>query len=155
MWKRHQPNWRTIALYPAVFVIVVSGLYLYGMSQARYTSPPRINQSAETTVTVSAPSVSEYRQQVQLGLEPFFALAASYPDNADVSPDPILSETIRGWQQRLLALRVPSAEREAHLSVVLLLDQWRRALDGSVLDGNRALATVDQLVADYPWMINR
>jgi hypothetical protein len=151
MWKRHQPNWRTIALYPAVFVIIVSGLYLYGMSQARYTTPPRIQPAA--SVEISAPSAADYRQQVRLILEPFFELVASYPAAAGVSADPVLAQVVAGWQQELLALTVPAAEREAHLSAVLLLDQWQRALNGSPLDGGRALASVDQLLSDYPWLI--
>ena len=63
-----------------------------------------------------------------------------------------MTDLIEMTQSRLLGMTVPASERDAHLSIVILLDQWRVALSGTQMDISGVVGRTDGLLFDYPWL---
>ncbi|MEA3248968.1 MAG: hypothetical protein U9Q03_01265 [Patescibacteria group bacterium] len=102
---------------------------------------------------VTAPPVGEYRAEARAVVAPFLGQAAVIsqvvvPEGADR----VMGDLVDMTQERLLGMTVPATERDAHLSMVILLDQWRRALSGTELDMAGVATRTDGLLADYPWL---
>lgn len=102
-------------------------------------------------VSASAPTVDAYRSEVASITKPFFAqtLTMTEADVAAAGAD--LHSLAAKTQERVLRVRVPGSERQVHLGLVLLLEQWKRASsDGGnpagVLEKTRAF------VAATPWI---
>lgn len=112
---------------------------------------------------VQPPLVEEYRRDARVSVGPFFdeVLAAGLVEvDAARFGDPgsgpgsgsALAASAEKAKADLLVLRVPGEERETHLSLVLLLEQWRRALAGSVADQDTVLERTHRLLQEHPWM---
>ena len=89
---------------------------------------------------VLAPTVEEYQHEVRGILAPFIGQVRNMNsvDIADAGNE--FSDLLLQTQDRLLGVRVPASMRDAHLAFVLLLEQWRRASDGSNADQAEVLA---------------
>lgn len=99
---------------------------------------------------ITAPSVEEYRVGAKAALAVFVSAVGNFENGkvgGTVTPTIIINA-----QNDLLNLRVPTGEREAHLNIVLLLDQWKRALQGSPKEVERIQAKTIQDLASYPWL---
>ena len=102
---------------------------------------------------VLAPTAADYRVEARAVVGPFLGQAAVIGQG--VSPEgaeELMGELVDMTQERLLGMTVPATERDAHLSMVILLDQWRRALDGTDLDMSGVVSRTDDLLVDYPWL---
>ncbi len=114
------------------------------------------SQVSVPAVFAPAPTVEtddEYHAAAKDVMAPFFAQAITMKSSDIAVADPTMRELAKKTQDRLLRLdHIPKSEQTTHLSCVLLLGQWLRALDGSVVD---ALVVHDKTVAllkENPWL---
>jgi hypothetical protein len=116
---------------------------------------PQLAEVGAVTAVTAAPTSDEYRAQAADVLSPFVsqvsAMAPSDFGRAGTEMTAFAAKT----QEALLALRVPGELREAHLSFVLLLDQWKRALSAAGTEADRAVAVerTRSLLVTYPWLV--
>lgn len=86
----------------------------------------------ETPVEAEAPTVEGYRAEARSVMVPFLDQVSVLENDSlsdQVSESLLtLASTI---QERLLRMRVPSSERDAHLSFVTLIDRWRQMISSS------------------------
>ncbi len=102
-----------------------------------------------------APTQEEYRAETS-GVMADFWEQSSRMTRADVkAPDPRFVDIVEKTQERLLRVRVPKDDRDAHLSFVLLLDQWKRALSGSVADQEKVFEKSEAVLTANPWVVQR
>lgn len=106
------------------------------------------------TLPTTAPTVIEYRTEAQAVLEPFLLQIKSIPADT-LSPETAtaIADLATLTQDRLLRMRVPGDEREAHLSLVVILDQWKIAVRGSETDLLGVIERTTKLVEKYRWVI--
>jgi uncharacterized membrane protein len=128
--------------------VVLAGLAIGAVSLI--ANPPK--QLIETAVP-AGPSVSDYRSEVRQILMPFLQQVVvieetGLPEGASET----LSNMVSLTQERMLDLTVPAGEREAHLSMVILLDQWTRALSGVNSDLSGVISRTSRLMLKYPWL---
>jgi len=84
----------------------------------------------ETSVEAEAPTVEGYRAEARSVMVPFL-------DQVNVLEEGNLSDQVSESmlalsatiQERLLRMRVPGSERDAHLSFVTLIDRWRQTIN--------------------------
>jgi len=132
-----------------VFVIIaMAGLIVGAVSIATQSQEVR-----DPEPVVSGPTASEYRAQASAVFEPFLTQVriigdGTLPDGAGS----VMSDLVNLTQERLLGMTVPSSERDAHLSMVILLDQWRRAIEGTQMDVAGVVLRTESLLEDYPWI---
>ena len=149
MAKTHKPNWRSVLLIPAVFMIVVSGAFIWGVYRLTIVDPSVFLEQPVST----APSVEDYRASAVKVMEPFFVQISVYDEpGEEITTDRLSSELVLRVQSEMIAMIVPVSEREAHLSFVLLLDQWERVWSVSSLDSKRATLSAQQAIDKYPWI---
>jgi hypothetical protein len=102
-----------------------------------------------------APLRDDYRAETVGVMADFWEQSAKMT-RADLRDlDPRFVDIITKTQERLLRVRVPREERDAHLSFVLLLDQWKRALDGSVADQEKVFEKSEAVLTANPWVVQR
>lgn len=158
MSKRHQINWRFVLVYPAIFLLVVSVGFIYGLTRLNVPSsawPAGLTASPspdEEPAAVAAPTVPEYRDAAARALQPFLAVAFEKGESDPVEADEQARLRVEDSVQAMLDLTVPASEREFHLSAVLLMEQWKRALSGSSLDARRVNASTEQFLEDNDWL---
>lgn len=104
---------------------------------------------------VTAPTDDEYRAQASEIMLPFLAQATTMTaEDFGNEADAPLAELAAKTQERMLRLRVPSEYRDTHLSVVLLLDQWKRVLSGADRDPAAVLAKTGEVLEADPWLMD-
>lgn len=99
------------------------------------------------------PTVIEYRTDVASVMTPFLVQAESIKTNkvTDDAGEAII-DLANLTQDRLLRMRVPGSEREAHLSFVILLDQWKQAVkSGGDLVG--VLQRTQKITDEHRWIL--
>lgn len=99
-----------------------------------------------------APTDDEYRADARDVLAPFVAQSAAMDETVFSGDTGALRQLVEKTQERLLRVRVPASFRTTHLSFILLLDQWKRALDGSSADRDVVLDKTRDLVAENAWI---
>lgn len=135
-----------------VFVaIVVFGL-LYGIVTAAIQLAATTAQEPQAPAVV-APTAEEYEWEAKSVLGPFLAQANAMSTDDLAAPDPMLARLVETTQTRMLGIRVPNEYRDFHLSSVLLLEKWKRAIGGSAPDRDTVLERTKQLAADNPWLV--
>jgi hypothetical protein len=122
------PNELTVV---AVFFAVIAIGLVYALFHLTVTSAPGGFQAPPA---VKAPTLGEYRSETKSVLAPFLAQAAAIRPEQIGPSATVFKDLVVKTQERLLRVRVPAEAREAHLSFVLLLEQWKRALQGSSAD---------------------
>ena len=131
----------------AVFFLVVAAGLAYGLF------------NLDTVATTPGPQPAavmtedQNREEARSILGPFISQASGMSARSVDSVGPIFSDLVAKTQDRLLRLRVPRDARDAHLSFVLLLDRWKRALDGSLSDKNKAIEQTATVLAAHPWLL--
>jgi hypothetical protein len=104
--------------------------------------------------TVAAPTLIEYRTETRTVVSPFLNQATTV-DSENLSDEAraAMLDLITATQERLLRIRVPGSEREAHLAFVILLDQWSQALGGSAAEVESVLDRTVETVQRYRWIL--
>ena len=133
----------------AVFCLAVIVGVIYGVLNLR------VMPSTDTPVAdvLEAPSESDYRAAAGSVMSPFLDQAQKLDAGAFASVDPVFVDLINKTQERMLRIRVPGADKDIHLSCVLLLEQWRRALSGSKADQKLVPGNTRDLLGANPWLI--
>lgn len=142
-----------------LFMLAFGGIYIYFGAKKVAESVPsadvvanNVARPQEEALQGPPPSAEEYQIEIKSVAGPFFASVAQM-QQADVLDAPAeLSSLVGETQERLFTERVPSEFRETHLSLVLLLDQWKRALAGNAIDQQTALAKTDEFLAANAWL---
>ncbi|KPJ85810.1 hypothetical protein AMJ57_01730 [Parcubacteria bacterium SG8_24] len=139
-----------LTVFGVFVVICLSGL-IYGSVLVLY--PYAGAAEPEESALLEPPTAAGYEMEANEVLLPFldqFALLAE----ADLgSVDPMLGDLVVKTQERLLRMRVPGDYRDTHLSLVLLLDQWKRALDGSLGDQAVVVDRTQELLGEIEWLM--
>jgi len=148
--NKHSHKWFNEMAVVAVFFLVVAAGLFYALFHLEIgPAAPTVNQPLAIS---SAPTVSAYEHEADTVLAPFLEQAAKVGQAELASGDQDLLDLIGKTQDRLLRMIVPAERKDAHLKFVLLLEQWRRALNGSAADQKQVLASTQQVLADNPWL---
>jgi len=145
----HRHKWlNELAVVAVFFAIVAIGLIyaIFNLDLAPSASP------GEVVWAPKAPTLDEYRGEARTVLGPFLEQAAVADPDQLVETETVFKSLVDKTQERLLRLRVPAEAREAHLSFVLLLEQWRRALGGSAADQAKVSGMTEKVTAANPWL---
>ncbi|MBI4457464.1 hypothetical protein HY633_00685 [Candidatus Uhrbacteria bacterium] len=113
-------------------------------------------QQVQVEASPPAPSVEEYRASVANVAGPLLSQVRLLTDADLAAKGEVavsLSSLVGKTQERLLRVTVPNVERDTHLSLVLLLEQWKRALAGSKADGKVVRANTAKMIAAHPWLL--
>jgi hypothetical protein len=133
-----------------IVILVVIGLFAIGYGS--FMVLKSIAPEKEDSLILSPPTVIEYRTEAGSVLEPFLGQVEAL-SHGDISDDAgsALAELAARTQERLLRMRVPSSERDAHLTFVILLDQWQIAADsgGDIVP---VLQRTNEAVESYRWV---
>lgn len=149
--SRHKhPNELTVV---AVFfaVIIIGSVYAI----LNITLAPDAATSQNKAPAVKPPTLAEYRGEAKVAFGPFLEQAAVFRADQFGAADQVFIDLIDKTQERLLRIRVPAGAREAHLSFVMLLDQWRRAFRGSGADRSLVSDSTSRVIAANPWLMTR
>jgi hypothetical protein len=117
------------------------------------TVVPRDTPATEAVPVPVAPTQEEYRTEAVAVMADFWQQSANVTAEGLRNPDPRFVEIVTKTQERLLRVRVPKEDRDAHLTFVLLLDQWKRALNGSTLDQERVFEKSETVRTANPWIV--
>ncbi len=147
MKNKHDHWLNQLTVLGVFFAVVLIGL-IYGLLNMDLTG---LQQPLSAPVQ-PAPTVEQYQADAEEILSPFLVQASKMTAADLASADPVLIDLVQKTQERLLRLRVPKEEKEAHLSFVLLLDQWRRALSGSSADQGSVLDNTHAVVSQNAWL---
>lgn len=148
MSKKKEHLFNEFTILGAFVVVALSGLIVGSISLII-----QANAERDSAPEATAPTARDYRAEAKAVITPFLGQAAVisqgvFPEGTDTA----MSDLVDLTQERLLGLTVPASEREVHLSMVILLDQWRRALNGTDRDMAGVIARTDKLLIDYPWL---
>ena len=97
------------------------------------------------------PTQGEYEPAAAAAMVPVFASLAA-PSDPSAPGDSGLAEAAASAQQELIALRVPTADKDCHLQAVLVLDAWLAVGRGET-SAERAEEMTDGLKRDCPFLV--
>jgi hypothetical protein len=149
--KRHD-SWLNEFTVFGVFVVVAFIGLLAGGAVLLF------GRDAATELTgveaVTAPTADEYHAEARQIMSAFLGSAGKLTIDDIEGVKTELQAIVATTQTRLLAVRIPSGERDAHLALVLLMEHWKRALAGSDIDQQTDVfqQTQDFIVA-HPWIV--
>jgi hypothetical protein len=126
-------------------LLVIGAIVLFGRGGTEQLIVPE---------AVTAPTVEEYRTAARQEMRAFLGSAGqlTVDDIAGIREE--LLTIVTTAQDGLIAQRVPSEEREAHLALVLLLERWKRALGGDDLAAQEdVFARTQEFIAAHPWIV--
>ncbi len=150
MRKKDQHFFNEFTILGVFVAVALIGLIAAGVS---LLAQPRF--APVGVPTVQAPTSEEYRVEARSVVMPFLSQAAVISANPmPEGASETMSDLVDLTQERLLGMTVPASERDVHLSMVILLDQWRRALNGTDADLSGVIDRTDGLLKDYPWLGN-
>jgi len=141
--------WDELIVLGVFVAVCTAGLVYLGYISLRDTAV----EEAPRIVVASAPSPEDYRKSCREIVRPFFEQVQQMTVAGIEAGGDDLAALASKTQERLLRLRVPSGERDAHLQLVLLLDKWKRAGQGSVPDRSDVLSKTQELLASYTWIM--
>lgn len=98
------------------------------------------------------PTSAEYRRDVADAMAPFLTQARRMIAAESVPGSEEAKALAAKTKERLLTMTVPKEDRDAHLALVLLLDQWERAFDGSSPDAAKVGDRTEKVLERYPWL---
>lgn len=152
MFKHKKKNVGTEFVVLGSFAAVVIVGFFYAAVSIILAAYPETVSQGPLAVQPVAPTAEQYKAQVRDDLHPFFSQAATMKAGDIDSAGPVFRELVVKTQDMLLRLRVPKEYRDNHLSFVLLLDQWKRALDGSKPDRAVVLKKTSTVLDANPWL---
>lgn len=141
-----------------VFAVVALSLLacgaIFGWSEAKIAE--RSQKPPAEVIAAPAMTSADYEREVSDVMTPFLELAAEFKQENFAADSAPMLELVTKTQERLLNVdRVPADHRTPHLSFVLLLDQWKRALSGSVLDQKTVIEKTETTVRENPWITRK
>jgi len=137
------------AVVAAACVGVLYGVYR-GFKKSDVTPVPAAADDQAQPV-LAAPAPEEYDTSAQEVMAPFLQQAASVTEASFDGDLSALGELVTKTEERLLRVRVPADRRDTHLSAVLLLGAWKRAIAGSVQDRKTVLSATATFAASASW----
>ncbi|MFH1047769.1 MAG: hypothetical protein V1738_05695 [Patescibacteria group bacterium] len=133
-----------------VFALVALAGLVGGIFYIWFGAEPTVGQDVPA---VTVPTVIEYRTEAGSVLAPFLGQVMELSGGVlSVEASEALADLAKITQERLLRIRVPGAEKAAHLSFVLLLDQWSDTISAGN-DTTAVLARTNQLIVEYRWVL--
>ncbi len=138
-----------------VFGVVGLGMLLFGGIFGLRDLDLGASEKRVVAPAVVAPTTEAYQKETRDVMTPFLRQAANVQVQNFSADIPSMLELVTKTQELMLRVRVPKDSREAHLSFVLLLDQWKRALAGSKSDQAAVLAKTPELVAAHSWVMQK
>ncbi len=142
--------WDELIVLVVFVAFCAAGLIYVGFLAWRGNGQP----SPQRLVASSAQTPDEYRQASREIVRPFFDQVSQLTPEGIEAGGADLANLASKTQERLLRMQhIPASEREAHLSLVLLLDKWNRAGQGSIADQTDVLAKTQELLTTYPWIM--
>ena len=155
MWRhffqRHQVKNQRQAIYlglaVAVVFLVVGYLVMNSFIKALV---PNLAVSP-VAYKPAPPTPYEYQVAAHAAMGPFLAALDARSGQPIPAGDADLLNMIDQAQKGLLSQRLPAEYQEGHLQAILLLDQWRRALQGTEQDRLDARKKTDSFKSSYPW----
>ena len=147
----HRHKWlNELTVVAVFFAIVAIGLIVTLFS---LDLVPESSLQGDVVQARKAPTVEEYRSEARDVLSPFLEQARMIGSDQAAYDETVFLGLVDKTQERLLRLIVPVQGQEAHLSFVLLLEQWRRAINGSVSDQAQAPDNTQKVIAANPWLM--
>lgn len=149
--KRHDSWLNEFTVFGAFVVVSFVGLLSVG-------SVVLFGRDAVTELAgveaVTAPSAEEYHAEARQIMSAFLGSAGKLTIDDIEGVKAELQAIVATTQDRLIAVRVPSEERDAHLALVLLMEHWKRALTDSDIDQQTDVfqRTQDFILA-HPWIV--
>jgi hypothetical protein len=150
--QKRRDSWRNeFTVFGAFVAVAFLGLFTLGLVAVFGSGASDGLAGAEL---VTAPTVAQYRDGARQSMSAFLGAAGqlTLEDIPGVRED--LLTIVQTTQDRLIAMRVPSDERDAHLALVLLMEQWKRGLDAD--DEGKLTAVFLQtqdFIAAHPWIV--
>lgn len=148
--QRHR--WLSQAAVVGVFFAVIAIGLIYAVFHLQVVRAPS-SALPEAFKPPPPPTIEGYQAEVLSVFGPFMQQAVNINTQNLSSMDPVFASLIEKTQDSLLRVRVPASEREAHLSFVMLLDQWKRAVGGSRADQDRVSQATRGVAAANPWLL--
>jgi hypothetical protein len=151
--KMPPPTFTEYAVFGLLVSVVLFGVFFSVFSFFAKGGRGGSNVSvAVSQPTPVAPTASQYQDEVRGVMAPFLEQAQKMT-SADFSADnSAMNDLATKTQDRMIGIRVPKEYKDAHLSFVLLLAQWSRALGGSVTDQAAVLQKTAEVIAADPWL---
>lgn len=147
---KHRDQWLNEFTVFGAFLVISLTVLLYGAATALFAD--RSPEEIMTAVVPIAPTVEEYRTEASRAAAGFLRQAATLTVESIPLAGEALPALVEVTEQRMLDLRVPAEMREVHLRVVLLLNQWKRALAGSAEEQTDAIEATRTLLETEPWL---
>lgn len=146
-------RWLSQAAVVGVFFAVIAIGLIYAVFNMKVVSAPRTSLPAALRLPPPL-TVSAYQAEAKSVFGPFMQQALRIGPADPAYADPVFSSLIQKTEDSLLRMeRLPSSVRDAHLSFVMLLEKWKRAVGGSRADQEQ-LARATRAVADAnPWLL--
>ena len=135
-----------------IFIAIVSLGLLYGGVRVLFSSAVSHVTQNVIMQTPQVLSVQDYKRETRDILIPFLTQAKNIKIGENIEDPSLILGMIQTTQDRLLRLRVPREFLDTHLSFVLLLDQWKRAMNGSRLDQKIAQEKTQSALKTNPWL---
>lgn len=140
-----------------LFMLLCGALFLWDdmRSKAGTSDLPTVagqRGPKQEVLTGPAPSEQEYKAEVASVLSPFLSSALKVQAEDFAMPPAELKDLAQKTQDRLLRVRVPKEFKDGHLSYVLLLDMWKRALGGSKADQAAVTSKTAETLDENPWL---
>lgn len=98
------------------------------------------------------PSMDEYRTALLKAAGGFLTDASAMDTAGVLSADPSLLGRAQKARDRVIAVVAPAKE-DVHLSLVLLLDKWIRALQGDPVESVNVVPATADFLERYPWFV--
>lgn len=148
-------GWRQRLLIVGSFFFVVGISLILGLPNI--DRPMSLNGTDGTAGlsgdSVPALTMDEYRGQTLQATSPFLSQVAVLKTEDLAGENEALAAEATGVSERLLEMKhVPADAKDVHLRLVLLVDQWRRALSGSIAERRSAVANTSRLLKEQPWL---
>lgn len=153
--RKKQPQFRIneFTIFGAFVAVAILGIGFGALvvGTGAYLEDPYLANDYQEVIPV-APTPEEYEAAAKDVLAPFVAQGEQVDEAYFAGDVSAMQQLVEKTQERLLRVRVPADYRDSHLSFVLLLEQWKRALRGSVADQEVVVAKTKDLAAANPWV---
>lgn len=103
--------------------------------------------------SATAPTEEEYQQEVRHIMGSFLGQIHMIGADEIAGAGDDFYRLVDVTQGRMIEIKVPTGSRETHISIVLLLEQWKRAVGGSVADQEAVIGNTRDVIERNPWLI--
>ena len=138
-----------------IFIVLVTVGIFFGMISAIVSSRRGQYPQNQQLAASQTEATAQYQSQASEATKIFFDQARvviATKNNKPASWPSAFAPLVSSTKSALVAMRVPADMRTTHLSLVLLLDKWQRAIDGSSADQKNVFVVTTQFLAKNPWL---